>query len=350
MNRIRVAVIMGGRSGEHPVSLKSGSGILNNLDYSMYAAVPVVILQDGRWLAGNSYTAYGESNKFSAEQFIANAGEPSLQIPLFLLEKESRPDIVFPIIHGKFGEDGALQGLLEMHDLPYVGSGVLGSAVAMHKRKAKELYIQNKIPTPDYSFYSRRQWRASTGTIISHIVEKLGLPVFIKSPEGGSSIGMGLAKTREALKELADSLFQDSDEVLFEKSVKGTEVSCGVLENADGELEALLPTEIVPVSSSFFDYKAKYEKGASKEITPARISESLTDKVRKTVVAAHQALGCRGLSRTDIIIVGESLYVLETNTLPGFTETSLLPQGAKAVGIGYSELLDRILRAAMNRS
>jgi D-alanine-D-alanine ligase len=340
MDRIRVAVIMGGRTDEHPISLKSGAGILNNLDYSMYSAVPVIITKDGKWLCGD---------KYSTTPFIETAGEATLQFPFFLLDEKSRPDIVFPIVHGKFGEDGALQGLLEMYGLPYVGSGVLGSAVAMHKRKAKELYIQNKIPTPEYSFYSRRQWRASNGAIVSHIVEKLGLPVFAKSPEGGSSIGMGLAKTRESLKEIADKLFEDSDEVLFEKSVKGTEVSCGVLENIDGELEALLPTEIVPVASSFFDYKAKYEKGASREITPARISDSLTDKVRKTVVASHQALGCRGLSRTDIIISGESLFVLETNTLPGFTETSLLPQGAKAVGISYTELLDRILRCAMNK-
>ncbi len=345
MKKIRVVVLMGGRSGESAVSLRSGEGILGNLDYSMYEALPVVVTTEGEWLAATDYGSFGDG--FDANAFVAGCRSVSKSFPERLLGSDSLPDIVFPIIHGKYGEDGTLQGMLEMYNLPYVGSRVLSSALAMHKRKAKEIYIHNKIPTPEYSFYSRRQWNSSSPTLIAHLVEKLGLPIFAKSPEGGSSIGIGFANSKESLREIADSLFVDSDEVLFEKTVKGVEVSCGVLDTIDGEPEPLLPTEIIPVSSSFFDFKAKYEKGASREVTPARISKSLTEKVQKYAVAAHNALGCFCMSRTDMIISGEAISVLETNTLPGFTPTSLLPQGAAAVGLSYPELLDRVIRVAM---
>jgi len=344
MGRLKIAVIMGGQSGEHEVSLKSGAGILANLDYDTYEACPVVISKTGVWHCANSY---GEMHPFDAALLVHQDPEGSRTIPSFLVDSATKPDVVFPIIHGKFGEDGTLQGLLAMHGLIWVGSDVLGSALAMHKRMAKELYQFHKIPTPDYSFYTRKQWQSGMSTIPSHLIEKLGLPIFIKAPNGGSSVGMGLANTREEIREIGDRLFDESDEVLFEKSIKGTEVSCGVLETLDGTVEALLPTEIVPVSSAFFDYKAKYEKNASKEITPARLSPAMTDRVRKLAVASHQALHCSGMSRTDIMISGDSLFVLETNTLPGFTETSLLPQGAKACGIAYPELLDRIIQVAL---
>ena len=339
---------MGGKSGEHDVSLRSGAGVINNLDPREYTACPVIITRSGHWVCDSTYGAFGPDLPFNGSAFLKlHSGEESLTLPGFLLDPETRPDVVFPILHGKFGEDGTLQGMLEMHGLRYTGSGVLGSALSMQKRKAKEMYLQYKIPTPLYSFYLRRQWQENSATIASGLVEKLGLPIFAKIPEGGSSIGMGLAKSKDDLKKIAEELFGESDEVLFEKAVKGTEVSCGVLESLKGECEPLLPTEIVPVTSAFFDYKAKYEAGASREITPARLPPKIIEKIQKTAVAAHTALHCRGFSRTDMIIEGDIAWVLETNTLPGFTETSLLPQGAKACGISYPELLDRIIQCAL---
>ncbi|OGJ85670.1 MAG: hypothetical protein A2268_16855 [Candidatus Raymondbacteria bacterium RifOxyA12_full_50_37] len=350
MNKTRVAVIMGGTSGEHPVSLKSGNGIVNNLDYTEYATCPVIIGTDGMWHCAGSYADYEKNNPFDSAAFLKSSSDGTPYFPPFLLLAQGKPDIVFPIVHGTGGEDGTLQGLLEIYGLPYTGSGVLGSSLAMHKRKAKELYIQYGLTTPDYSYYTREQWRIGAATIPSHVTDKLGLPVFVKIPTGGSSIGMGMAQSRDEIRDLCERFFSESREVLFEKAVKGTEVSCGVLDSADGEPEALAVTEIVPVKAAFFDYEAKYEKGASREITPARISADLTQKVHRAAVMAHKALHCSGFSRSDIIIANQKLYTLETNTLPGFTETSLLPQMAAASGLTYAEFLDRIIQQALARA
>ncbi len=338
---------MGGKSGEHEVSLKSGAGVINNLNPTEYISCPVIISKDGKWIADSGYGGFSLELPFNAEAFLTINTNGSDTIPAFMLNPETKPDIVFPIIHGKFGEDGTLQGMLEMHGLKYTGSGVLGSSLAMHKRMAKEMYQFHKLNTPEYSYYSKRKWESGGAAIIAHIVEKLKLPLFIKNPEGGSSIGMGMAKTKEEVKSIADNLFEDSNELIFETAIKGTEVSCGVLENTKGDCEPLLPTEIVPVSSAFFDFKAKYEANASREITPARLFPPVTEAVQKAAVKAHNALHCKGFSRTDMIISNNTPYILETNTLPGFTETSLLPQGAKACGISYPELLDRIIQCAM---
>jgi D-alanine-D-alanine ligase len=350
MSHTKVAVIMGGTSTEHEVSLKSGAGIINNLDYGSYRACPVVISKAGRWLCAEDYRAYGGPEPFDAARFLEKTPEGSVSFPIFLLAQGGRPDIVFPILHGKWGEDGTLQGLLAMYGLPFTGSGVLGSSLSIHKRKAKEMYLQYQLNTPPFSYYTRRRWRRERAAIVRHVHDKLGLPLFIKSPDGGSSIGMGHARTKADIGTVADSLFDASDEVLFEKAVKGTEVSCGVLDTPSGDCEALVPTEIVPVKSAFFDFEAKYNPEACREITPARLSPALTERVRKTAVTAHRALLCADFSRTDMIIAGNRIFVLETNTLPGFTETSLLPQGAKAAGIPYSALLDRIIECALFRA
>ncbi|MFH0920825.1 MAG: D-alanine--D-alanine ligase family protein [Fibrobacterota bacterium] len=347
MSKTRVAVLMGGKSGEHAVSLESGKGVLKNLNYDEYEACPVVITREGRWHCADAYAAYGTETPFNPEAFLTEHPDGAPAFPAFLLDSATRCDVVLPVLHGRYGEDGALQGLLDLYGIPCTGSGVLGSALAMHKRIAKEIYQFYKILTPEYSFYSRRQWQQAGLSVAGAIAEKLGLPVFIKTPESGSSIGMGMARTRDEVRAIAEKLLETSDEILVEKTVKGIEVSCGVLETLTGDVEPLMPTEILPVASAFFDYKAKYEKGGSREITPARIPPALLERVRKTAVAAHQALHCRGMSRTDMIIADDSIFVLETNTLPGFTETSLLPQGAAACGIPYPELLDRIIACAL---
>lgn len=349
MNKIRIAVVFGGRSSEHDVSLRSGTGVVNNLDYNEYQVCPVIITKEGRWISGTEYRSYDRETPFDAQAFLSAGLKPESAFPAFLLG-EGRPDLVFPILHGRFGEDGTLQGMLEIYGLSYTGSGVLGSSLAMHKRKAKEMYLHHGLPTPDYSFYTRRQWEAGSASVVRHLVDKFGLPIFAKVPEGGSSIGVGKAGTKEELKKLAEQYFAESEEVLFEKQVRGVEVSCGVLDGPNGECEGLIPTEIAPVTSEFFDYQAKYEKGACREITPARITPEMTALVRKLAVKAHQALHCRDFSRTDIILSGKKAFILETNTLPGFTETSLLPQGAAAAGISYSALLDRIIGCALKRS
>jgi len=350
MNKVRIAVLFGGRSSEHDVSLRSGSGVLRHLDYAEYEVCPVIISREGLWHCADHYSAYSPEKPFDVASFLTAHGQGEKSFPRFLLSEEGRPDVAFPVLHGRFGEDGTLQGLLDIYNIPFAGSGVLGSALAMHKRKAKELYRFYNLPTPDYSYYSRAQWEQDNGAVLRHLSEKFGYPIFAKVPEGGSSIGVGRAGNREELKQLAESYFQESEEVLFEKSVKGVEVSCGVLTGLTGKAEPLLPTEIVPATGAFFDYEAKYKVGASREITPARITPPMMDKVRRLSVQAHEALHCRDFSRTDMILDGEKIFILETNTLPGFTETSLLPQGAAAVGISYPALLDRIIHCALKRA
>jgi D-alanine-D-alanine ligase len=349
-SKIKIAVIMGGMSSEHDISLASGQGIINNLDYNEYAVCPVIITKEGRWHCAEEYAGFFGPTKFDPGKFLEKVPEGTKTFPIFLLAQDGRPDVVLPILHGRWGEDGTLQGLLSIYGLDYTGSSVLASSLAIHKRKAKEMYQQYNLNTPAFSFYPKSKWETGRADIPGYVMDKLGLPVFVKIPDGGSSIGLGMASSKEEIQTISDKLFEEADEVMFEKYVKGTEVSCGVLESASGDIEALMPTEIVPVKSSFFDFEAKYNQEACREITPARISPALIQKVQNTAVTAHRALNCSDFSRTDMIISGSKIFVLETNTLPGFTETSLLPQGAAAAGITYQSLLDRIIGCALKRA
>lgn len=347
---IKVVVVMGGVSSEHNISLKSGEGVVNNLNPEKYLVCPLVIKKDGTWLCKNEYKTFGKDNIFAVEDYTKECSKTSNVLPAFLSNTETRADIFFPVLHGKGGEDGTLQGMLELYGFLYTGSGVLGSSVALNKKTSKQLYSFYNIDTPEFSSFTKNNWKKSSQTIIQNLKDKFGFPIVCKIPEMGSSFGMGIASTKEEFNALCDTLYKEGDEVLFEKFVKGTELTCGVVESVNGDIMALTPTEIVPNNSSaFFDYSAKYEKGGAKEITPARISSTITNRVKKLAIQSHKALSCSGYSRTDMIVCGDKINVLETNTLPGFTETSLIPQGAAASGISYSELLDKIIEHGLSR-
>ncbi|OGR12522.1 MAG: D-alanine--D-alanine ligase [Desulfobacterales bacterium RIFOXYA12_FULL_46_15] len=307
MKKIRLALLSGGISSEREVSLNSGRQVFDALD----------------------------KNRYDIAQY-----DPKTDLKKLVTDAESI-DAALIILHGPFGEDGTVQGLLDLLDIPYQGAGVLGSAIAMNKRVSKKLFETAQIPIPAYFSFSMND------TIdIPEITGALGLPLVVKPACAGSSVGMTIVKNGKDLKAAVDLAFTHDDTILIETYIKGIELTCGVLGN--DTLEALPLIEIIPGEGyEFFDYTAKYTAGATREICPARIDEAITKKAQELAVKAHQALYLKGYSRTDMILSGKNLFVLETNTIPGMTATSLYPQSAQAAGLSFTELLDRLIDLAM---
>lgn len=307
MKKLNLAVIYGGTSPERDVSLVSGKEALAALD------------QD-------RYTIHEYDPKDGLDALVRDAG--TLDVALILL-------------HGSPGEDGTIQGLLDLLKIPYQGSGVLGSAIAMNKELSKKLYLDAGLPTPEAI-----QVRKGEPFDAAATVTKLGLPLFVKPACGGSSLGMfRVSEANELAGAVAKSLAYD-DTVVVEAFIDGPEVTCGVLGNDDPK--ALPVIEIIPEGDSpYFDYEAKYTPGATTEICPARISDALTTRVMDLAERAHRALHLKGYSRTDMMIRGEDIFLLETNTIPGMTRTSLLPRAAKVAGLSFSALLDRLIELAL---
>ncbi len=307
MEKIRLALLSGGISSEREVSLNSGKQVLEALDKDKY-----------------DITRY----------------DPKTDLKQLVTDADSI-DAALIILHGPFGEDGTVQGLLDLLDIPYQGAGVLGSSVAMNKLTAKQLYDNAEVKTPSYLAFSMNE-KINT----SRVVETLNLPLVIKPACAGSSVGMTIVKDENDLEDAFKLGFQHDDTIIVEKYIKGMELTCGVLGNDD--LEALPVIEIIPGEGhEFFDYNAKYVAGETNEICPARIDDSTTKKVQQLAKKAHQALFLKGYSRTDFILCNSELQVLETNTIPGMTATSLYPQSAKVGGYSFTALLDKLIELAI---
>ena len=344
MSRIKVAVLMGGRSSERAVSLSTGRMILEALDPAKYEAFAV----DAALLSGDS----GAPREMPLEREIAALAEAERSVDLAAVSSSSevlgrdapkRPDVVFIALHGKYGEDGTIQGLLDLADIPYTGSGVLASALAMDKIMAKRMLESAGAPVlPAVNVLSLSDLRARD--IAAEVEHELGYPVIVKPNRQGSTIGMSKVDDRTALAGAVNTAFRHDSEVLIEKFVVGTELTVGVIGN--DELQALPVIEIVP-SGGFYDYEAKYTPGATEEIVPARIPDAVADKAQRLALLSHRALRCRGMSRTDLILSDGRLSVLEVNTIPGMTPTSLLPRAAQAAGVSFPELVDRLISLAL---
>ena len=310
MKKIRLALLSGGVSTEREVSLNSGNQVFEALDKEKY-----------------DIKRYDP--KFDLAKLVTDA--PDIDAALIIL-------------HGPFGEDGTVQGLLDLLNIPYQGAGVLGSAVAMNKLIAKKLYRQAGIPTPDYL------------SICAHApvpdpdrLKALGLPIVVKPVCAGSSVGMSIVSDENDLSHAIDKGFQNDDTLILEQYIKGTELTCGVLGNQD--LEALPVIEIIPGDGhEFFDYHAKYVAGATNEICPARIDEHTTRQVQNLAIEAHRALCLKGYSRTDMLLLDGELHVLETNTIPGMTATSLYPQSAAKAGYEFGVLMDKLIELAIEEN
>jgi D-alanine-D-alanine ligase len=307
--KLRVALLAGGKSAEREVSLKSGEQVFQALDKERY-----------------------EIFRY----------DPRDDLPR-LAQEAAGIDVALIILHGRMGEDGTIQGFLESLGIPYQGSGILGSAIAINKILSKELYERAGLPVAPYAVLERDRPADP-----AEVVGRLGLPLVIKPEHEGSSIGLSIVKTEAELPEALKEGWRYDRRCMVEKFIRGVEVTCGVLGN--DALQALPLIEIVPGDAyEFFDYQAKYTPGATKEICPARISPALTERAQELAKRAHQTLFCRGYSRTDMIVAGEDLYILETNTIPGMTATSLFPQAAAVAGIPFSPLLDRLIELALEK-
>ena len=310
MTKLNLALIYGGISSEREVSLSGGEQVFDSLDKTKY-----------------NITKYDPKTDLGK-----------------LVSDADKLDVALIILHGPYGEDGTIQGLLELLQIPYQGSGVLGSSMAIDKIVSKQIYKINGLPVPPSVSVNK-----GTDCNSSGIVNKLNLPIFVKPSTGGSSIGMSRVDTEAELAPAIEKAFQFDSDVLVEAFIEGTELTCGVMGN--NTLDALPVIEIIPDngSSTFFDYEAKYTPGATQEICPARISARDTERAKTLAIKAHMALNLRGYSRTDMILCGENIYLLETNTIPGMTKTSLLPLAAQTAGISYSELLDKLVELALEK-
>jgi D-alanine-D-alanine ligase len=332
--KVRVAVVMGGASRERAVSLKSGEAVLRSLDRRRHRVLPVEIGRDGAWrLPGPTLLEEEAPGGLSAER---------VRTVLARVAEERSVDVVFLALHGRFGEDGTIQGLLDAAGLPYTGSGVLASALAMDKDRAKAVVARAGVRVP-------RGVSVERGPLdLEALARVAGLPAFVKPAGGGSSIGAGPAGDLATLRERVEEVLALGEgAALVEERLAGTEVTCAVLGNR-GSPERVLPVvEIVPRGRPFFDFEAKYDPAACEEICPARIAPEERARVEQAAVAAHRALGCDGMSRSDFILVDGVPVYLETNTIPGMTENSLCPRAARAAGIPFPRLLDLLVGMAL---
>lgn len=336
MSKKKIIVVMGGPSEEHQVSLKTGLEVLTHVDREKYTVSALVIDHKKRFYFAK------ESEGVSLEELQAPEKAERFRgpyAPQGAVSIWSDCELAYLALHGEFGEDGRFQGYLETIGIPYTGCDVFSSAVGMHKTAAKKLFESSGIPTPPYSVYRGTE-------NIQMIGAKHGFPCFVKCPQSGSSKLLGRADNHEQLEHMLETFIKESKSVLIETMIDGEELSCPVLEEEDGSLRVLNPVYIKPDEGHFFDFEAKYE-GKSQEIVPAPQSEEIQEIVKKTALAVHKVLECRGLSRTDVIVKDGVAYVLEVNTLPGFTSQSLFPQSFASEGGTFTELISTIIETAL---
>ena len=341
--KLRVAVLMGGTSSEREISLNTGRQIVSALDPLKYDVI-AIDTRDLLQLGGKRKKEKGESLQIGSghtqESLIEQEPFTSHQPPA----TSHPPDLVFIALHGRGGEDGAVQGMLEVLGIPYTGSGILASALAMDKAMTKRLFRSAGIPVANEILLARQP--ADTNALTAQIQEQLGgFPVFVKPNREGSTVGGTLVQDGEQLTEAVNHAFKYDTTVLIEQYLRGMEITVGVLGNAGEDLTVLPVVEIVP-TSSHYDFESKYAAGGSEHIIPARLDEAQTQEVQEFARNCHTLLGCRGMSRTDFIVTPDGPFALETNTIPGMTPTSLLPQAAAVAGITFPELLDRIIASA----
>lgn len=335
----RVALLFGGRSEEHEVSCVSAVSTLEALEERGHSVIPVGIDRAGGWHFADP----------SQRPLVAEGPAVTIEVPGGRLLGEGRAeviDVAFPVLHGPFGEDGTIQGLFEIAGIAYVGSGVLGSALAMDKDVAKRLLQQAGVPVGDYLVIRAALWRDAPADVVDGVVGDLGLPVFVKPAALGSSVGIGRADDLGSLKEAIDDAFRHGDKVLVEAGIAGREIEVAVL---DGP-RASVPGEIL-VGGGWYDYDAKYQDDATELIVPAELSEAEAEIVRQHACTAFEVLECRGLARVDFFYEegGRGFLVSEVNTMPGFTPMSMFPMMWAASGVPYAELCDELVTAALAR-
>jgi D-alanine-D-alanine ligase len=383
MKKLRVGILFGGRSGEHEVSLLSAASVLNAIDKNKYEVVPIGITKDGRWLtaehaenllagkleprnlrAGDPETTPGAAVLNRGESVVVPPEPVHRHSGLVPFQTDASPmrrasdraidvDVIFPVLHGTFGEDGTIQGLLELADIPYVGAGVLGSAAGMDKDVMKSLFLAAGIPIVKHVTFLRSAWQKDSKKVTKLVESKLKYPVFVKPANLGSSVGISKAHDRKELAPAVEEAAKFDRKIVIEEGVggkknKAREIECSVLGNDDPV--ASIPGEIVPIKE-FYDYNAKYLDEGSELIIPAKLSKSQTKQVQELAIRAFKAVDCTGLARVDFLMDPKSgkIFLNEINTMPGFTSISMYPKLWAASGLQYADLIDRLIQLGIER-
>jgi D-alanine-D-alanine ligase len=356
----RVGIVFGGRSGEHEVSLRSARSVMDAIDSGKFDIVPIGITKNGRWIASGDPMKALTSGDESLSQPTAILGDPS-QRGLMRIEESGQEivranaaelDVIFPVLHGPYGEDGTLQGLLDLAGIPYVGAGVTASALAMDKVAFKNVMQAHGLPIADYLVFKRKQWESNPDQVLDRVEAALEYPVFTKPVNLGSSVGVQKCHDRDGLvRGFNDAALYDRKLLVEAEVPQAREIEVSVLGN--DEPIASVPGEIVP-SDEFYSYAAKYiHEGdeASELLIPAPIPPELAEKVRELAVQAYLAIDCAGMARADFLLSGETneLYVNELNTIPGFTSISMYPKLWEASGLSYSDLISRLIELGLER-
>ena len=363
--KLRVGVIFGGRSGEHEVSVRSARAIIEAIDQKKFEVVPIAIGKDGKWLGPSQSTQLLptavhrllRSKPGDDPGDVALLGDPSHKGLISLRPQASsavaeKLDVVFPALHGPFGEDGTLQGLLEMADIPYVGCGVLASSCGMDKVTMKSLFVQAGLPICKHIWFLRSQWRSNPEKILRNVKGNLGLPCFVKPANLGSSVGVSRATDKKTLAEAIDLAAEYDRKIIVEEEVVGREIECAILGN--DEPQASLPGEYViyEESARFLDYTEKYAStGRVSFVVPAPLSKTITARIQRMAIQAFQAVDGAGLARVDFFLQqkGGELVINELNTLPGLTEVSGYPKMWEASGLSFTQLLEKLIELAFQR-
>ncbi len=354
--KIRVGLVFGGRSGEHEVSLASARSVMANLDSNIYEVIPIGITKSGTWLLGDEPTHALVQGTQTAEEHttaVTLTGDPTMRrlIPLQgnePLQGNGALDVIFPVLHGTYGEDGTLQGLLEMANVPYVGCGVLGAALGMDKEKMKMVFSAVGLPNVEYFVCRRNEWERSPETVMNVVEQSLGYPCFVKPVNLGSSVGINKAHDRSELEHAIEVAATYDRKIIIERGINCRELECAVLGNDEPIVSVV--GEVI-ASGEFYDYNAKYIDGKSQVIIPADLSQAITEEIRRQAIKAFLALDLSGLARVDFFLERETnkVYINEVNTLPGFTEISMYPKLWAASGLPYAQLLDRLIELAIER-
>jgi D-alanine-D-alanine ligase len=368
LKKLRVGVIYGGRSGEHEVSIASAAAVVQNLDRQRYEPVPIRIEKDGRWIiadrlpSSSSAAEVIEQSRLEAARRLGRGGREAHLVAypgdeqIMTIERGSTPsvtglalDVVFPVLHGPYGEDGTVQGLLELGNIPYVGAGVLASAVGMDKAVSKLVFAARGLPLTRYLVALRSDWKAAPAKVTAEVTGQLGYPVFVKPANLGSSVGISKVKHEAALSAAMDAAGEFDRKIVIEAAVPNArEIEIAVLGNDSPQTS--LPGEVIP-SREFYDYQAKYLDDDSRIVIPAELPPEVTIEVKRLAVEAFRALDCAGMARVDFLMDASTsrLYLNEINTIPGFTTISMYSKMWAASGVPYPELLDRLITLARER-
>jgi D-alanine-D-alanine ligase len=347
--RLRVGVLFGGRSGEHEVSLASAASVIRGLDPDKYEAIPIGITKEGHWLIGaGAQKMLPEVLRGGQRVMMTADPTDAALVPLDRSGGGTRLDVVFPVMHGTYGEDGTIQGLLDLAGLPFVGAGVLGSAIAMDKDVAKRLLQAAKIPVVPWVAVPRTQWEQNPAEVEQTVENKFQYPLFVKPATLGSSVGMTKVHSREELAPALNLAAEFAQKILVERAMVAREIEVSVLGNNDPA--ASVPGEIVP-HREFYDYAAKYLEEGTQLLIPAKLKPAQVEKFQKLAVDAFRALELSGMARVDFFLEkeGGKIYLNEANTIPGFTSISMYPKLWEASGIPFRDLIDKLIELALEQ-